>query len=369
MDYESARDFAKINEPKCDFDCVLKFYYDETNNIRKLYLKGNAFNAPHYGNFVLGGIVGDIEAESIDNLFESFGLQKNVKEVKFAHVAHGEFIDILGSPKLKSVFDFINTQSINMHLSSINYLYFALVDIIDSALAGMEREELYRHHHELKSVLYDVCKIDITTSFEILNRFKYPNLQLKDLDKFAYWVTKMLNKNIKMHPQGIPVIISLINGAARLKKLPFITDEDDHVILKSFDSFYLNSIQMFHKSTHLIDEEVQIMEAIEAYKQAGLVLPNERYSFADSKQFVQLQLSDIVVGFFGKLTMAINIYPTLKIVDDIKKIDKQKRECLNSFFKAYNKSLSTNPAFIHQIAPISDHLALQKIEEVAGKIQ
>jgi len=45
------------------------FYYDETNNIRKLYLLETGFNVAKHDNFVIGGIVlregqeiGDISA-------------------------------------------------------------------------------------------------------------------------------------------------------------------------------------------------------------------------------------------------------------------------------------------------------------------
>jgi hypothetical protein len=37
-----------------NLDDNLKFYYDETNNIRRFYLKEEGFNEPIKTNFVLG---------------------------------------------------------------------------------------------------------------------------------------------------------------------------------------------------------------------------------------------------------------------------------------------------------------------------
>ena len=43
--------------PEANLYAKYHFFYDETNNIRKFYLKDNKFNSDCLDNFVLGGIV------------------------------------------------------------------------------------------------------------------------------------------------------------------------------------------------------------------------------------------------------------------------------------------------------------------------
>lgn len=96
-------------------DIKLNFYYDETNNIRKFYLtddKNNYMNSES-NLFILGGIAIDplllenIHFEtSLHALFKKWGVQATQKEVKFKHIANGDFLTILKSKKLNYLFEF-----------------------------------------------------------------------------------------------------------------------------------------------------------------------------------------------------------------------------------------------------------------------
>jgi hypothetical protein len=75
-------------------DEKLTFYYDESNNIRKLHLTPKGLNIGKSCNFVLAGIVHEGESHSADFelLNKSLCLQKSVKEIKLKHMCpHGLF--------------------------------------------------------------------------------------------------------------------------------------------------------------------------------------------------------------------------------------------------------------------------------------
>ena len=88
----------------------LDFYYDETNNIRKFYLTSNK---PNYINseatpFILGGIATQKLLSnnkdfnnSVNNLYKNWGIQNTQKEVKFRHIATGDFPAMLTSKKIE----------------------------------------------------------------------------------------------------------------------------------------------------------------------------------------------------------------------------------------------------------------------------
>ena len=89
-----------------NMDNIYIFYYDETNNIRKLRLKENGtFNIQANQinqNFVLAGIVCEENKYSLEvqSLKNDLYLDKNNNEIKFKHIAKGNFIECLNSKKL-----------------------------------------------------------------------------------------------------------------------------------------------------------------------------------------------------------------------------------------------------------------------------
>ena len=80
-------------------DRVYTFYYDETNNIRKLRVGAKGLNVGTLKVFVLGGIVheGLPRALDIEALHRAMRIQKTTTEIKLEHVASGDFLNLLGA--------------------------------------------------------------------------------------------------------------------------------------------------------------------------------------------------------------------------------------------------------------------------------
>lgn len=57
FDIGEIRMHTKMLAPLADFDGAYTFYYDETNNIRKFYVRELDFNSAFTDNFILGGLV------------------------------------------------------------------------------------------------------------------------------------------------------------------------------------------------------------------------------------------------------------------------------------------------------------------------
>lgn len=102
FDVSDAKRMTKMLAPIADFDSYFTFYYDETNNIRKFYVREIDFNSSFNSNFVLGGLVYEGNQPDIKPLFDKLNLQKNITEVKLKHIAKGEFLDCLKSEKLNT---------------------------------------------------------------------------------------------------------------------------------------------------------------------------------------------------------------------------------------------------------------------------
>ncbi|MGX6571887.1 hypothetical protein ACWM58_01315 [Klebsiella quasipneumoniae] len=120
------------------------FYYDESNNVRKLALsdKIDGYNIEHdedkYSslNFVLGGVahLNDSSTADFDALKKSIMLQPTAKEIKRDHVATGDFIFMLNSRKLKGLFEWLLQSDLYVQYFNLNMEYWAYLDIIEDCV-------------------------------------------------------------------------------------------------------------------------------------------------------------------------------------------------------------------------------------------
>lgn len=109
-------------------DSAYTFYYDETNNVRKLYVDEDGFNVALPKIFVLGGIAheGVVRAIDISSLRQAMKVQKNVRELKLAYVAKGEFVDLLKSEKLTIFLRWIRDNGFVIHYHEFDPLYWSV---------------------------------------------------------------------------------------------------------------------------------------------------------------------------------------------------------------------------------------------------
>ncbi|MGV3696323.1 hypothetical protein [Flavobacterium sp.] len=149
-----------------ELDSKFKFFYDETNNIRRYHLKEDKLNESIKTNFILGGVVLEEGQEvNLEPLFSDFGLQKNVVEVKLKNIAKGDFLECLNSIHLQSIFKFLITKKIYIHYSSLNFLYFSTVDIIDSLIEATDIQYDPFYNRALKNALYICVKKKLKNLF------------------------------------------------------------------------------------------------------------------------------------------------------------------------------------------------------------
>jgi hypothetical protein len=73
----------------------------------------------------------------IDALRSAMQIQRTATEIKLEHVANGNFLDLLRSPKLARFLHWITDSGLMIHYQEIDSFYWSIVDIIDSILAGL----------------------------------------------------------------------------------------------------------------------------------------------------------------------------------------------------------------------------------------
>lgn len=352
FDVSELRTSVKQIAPMADFEAHYTFYYDETNNIKNLHIKENKFNADFTANFILGGIAYENEAIDVTSLFESFNLQKNIKEVKFDHIAKGSFLQCLKSKNLRLFSEFIFNSDFYIHYSSFNFLYWSIADIVDSALMSSGVNQSYiQYHRQLKNALYAIIKSKIHLVIPIFNNYKYPNIVSKDVIPFIDELLNLLNNNIidKENVFFLDLLKRLLIEAKKSNELPFLGDEEDYILIKNFSQLYLRPIYIFKNSKHIFDNEDSMKEIINDTRLVDNGIEIHNYTFKDSQSDQLIQLSDIFVGIMGKLTQYLNTKTIQEINSDFKGLTELQKENIKLLIKLIDKSHNKNLGLLFNI--------------------
>nr|WP_321355615.1 DUF3800 domain-containing protein [uncultured Draconibacterium sp.] len=331
------------------------FYYDETNNIRKFYLNEESFNCVSGVNFIVGGVLyeGSNSTFDIENLKDQIRLQKTANEIKLKHIAKGDFIDCLKSEKLKYFLKWLLDSDLYVHYTSLNILYFSIVDLIDSALMNFEKyHELGRWYIDLmKNDFYRVAKQEEDTVIKLFYKFEYPNIKkdkaLEFIDNLIEIITPY--EDIEEFHFGITSFRQLLQQSKKTGELPFVMNEEDFILLKDFSNFYMNPIYMFVNSEHIFDREDGIEEEIRKYEiiNDGKIINN--FKFVDSKEEQLVQISDVFIGILGKFTTYINNSSLSNLDKSISTMNPMQIENLKLIHELIDKSDERNKAFLHAI--------------------
>jgi hypothetical protein len=373
MDIQVAeiRKFTKMLAPTADFDTQFTFYYDETNNIKKFSVREKDFNCSFTSNFILGGLVHEGTAPNIQSLFEGLNLQKTVKEAKLNHIAKGDFLDCLTSNKLKFFLNYLLESQLYVHYSSLNILYWSLVDIVDSAMANSEVAQQLgmEFANHLKNDLYKLSRLKIDSVIDLFYKFKYPNIKQNSVIYFVEELTSLFHDYIDRPEYHVSLesLRQILKAATRKESLPFIMDEEDHILIKDLSQFYLRPVYLFKYSTHFFDNEDTIADTINSYRimDGNCVLTN--YSFIDSHSSQFIQASDILVGLIGKLSTYLNTSSRQKIKHDIAKFTDIQEANLDLLLDLIDKSHRKNIGFLHSTDSYEEMSKMEKIRQIRNK--
>lgn len=344
------------------------FYYDETNNSRKFWLmKEDGFNCPENENFVLGGVMyfGNGSNSDVDQLFKDLRIQKTAKEVKLKHIANGTFLECLNSDKLNFFLNWLYESDLYLHYSSINNLYFALVDIVDSCLGDIEIQAYGEDGiNMLKSELFRLASDNFQEFYSFLYAYNYPNVASDKAREFCDYIITMIDMD-EEKIFWMECLRQLIKQGKRKEELTFLKDNKKSTIIDDYSDFYIRAAYIFKNSYHTFDKEDEVerrLANVELYHGEEKL---SNYRFLDSKTNKMIWISDIITGLIGKYFTYINDIKIQNIDDSLNKLTEKQRECLNLFSRIIMKSDSKNYMFIHPSLSIYEHSKSAKVLEAA----
>ncbi|MFC4778159.1 DUF3800 domain-containing protein [Paenibacillus sp. GCM10023252] len=352
----------EIIDSGSDIDAKLKFYYDETNNPRKFWIKGSKFNSPVNKNFVLGGIVID-EKKFIGNpkdLHEKLKFQNNINEMKSKHILKLTFIESLRSKQLNIVLKWIFEHEIYIHFINVDNLYAIVNDILkiiinnnmdNEKIKGLELMHGHTLYKHISSNLDEVC--------EILTKYDYPKIQKDAITDFCEeWVTfiKSLKSKLPSVKDKFEEVARMIVYDELWKLFDKQKYDDDFIgfgkndyIIKDYSNYYLIKPVIFLNSIHIFDKEPTIEEIINTTN----FEKDRNFIFKNSKEDNFIQISDVIVGLLGRFFTYIeelndemeNGRIVQKLVSSISKFDIMQKENFLLLTNLLKKSHDKNRLF------------------------
>ena len=352
MDVNEVREAAKVLHGFDKIDRVYTFYYDETNNIRRLRVTPTGLNVHNPQCYVLGGVAheGPVRDLHIDALRSALKIQESAPEIKFKHLGKGEFIALLKSPKIAIFLDWMDSEKLFIHHQVLDVIYWSIVDIVDSIIAAIGSAQLMQYALPLKNDLYTILRHDLDHTVRLFEKYTYPDVGRVLRAAFINDLRSTLEKRRCLLPDfNYQVLKGMLQRAVHLGSLPYLEDEIPNILLDEFSMFYINNICLFKNSNHILDIE----EVIEARLMAQTFVDNGRpihnYKFVNSKHEGGIQIADVTVGLLGKFFTFIKRTE----LDDLHGIKSQlspiQFQTLSRLSKLINHSIDENSAFSNRV--------------------
>lgn len=358
---EMRKPFIEYEKLEC-VDDEFTFYYDESNNIRKLHLTSKGLNVEKTCNFVLAGIVhrGECHSADFEFLKKSLCLQKSAKEIKLKHIGKGSFENILKSEKLNTLLQWLMDNDFYIHYFSLNVLYWSIVDIVDSVIENLnhvERQFFIPSHMLVKSDLYKVIVSNESLFLEKLRDFEYPNIKSDRVEEFANFLVSFVKENSEALSEDRKYLLNkFMEGAEGSTELFFIMNEKDHVLISNFFIYYLRNTYLFKNSKHFFDEEKEVEAIFNKYDlvDQGVIINN--YSFVNSEEMLEVQVSDVLAGLLGKYSTFLSDTDKDQIKIIKNNLSKKQLGNLHLLEKLIDKSDAVSRGFFYRTVSEDEYL-------------
>lgn len=362
MNVTKEREELKTLYNSSEIDNKYYFYYDESGNIRKLHIDKNNFNVEICDYFVLGGLVFSEKPEEQVIIREKFQkyipLQNEELKCNYICTKSKNFLDVLKQEKLNKFLDFCLEQNFIIHYEVLNFLYWSIVDVIDSINVeiGVNDKNVLDN---IKNLLYLVCKENYKQLASFFSQYNYPNLKENTKSDFLKGIISF-TKNSKILNYSEKAILLQFLEIGFASELIFIKNNPDNILLDDFLNFYVDGIEKFLNSFHVFDEENEIQNIIKSYD-LKIIENNsvfDNYVFKNSKDDFYLQLSDVIVGLIRKFRKYLFSKSSEEIENDFYDMCKIQRNNLISLLMIIKKSEQENIFFLHEIDSVSEHAKL-----------
>jgi len=347
--------FEDINDELQIFDRQdCKFFYDESNNIRKLWLDEHDFNAPIDRDFILGGVMhfGRECKADVNELKNKLRLQKSVKEMKFKHISKSkDFLGCLSEPKVIMFLQWLYESDLYIHYANVNNLYWAIIDIVES----IDECAYLLFTFQMKNELYKIARANYSEFYQLLVMCKYPNVTGDDIKNLYRGVIDLIDRVPDELSFELEVLRQGMKAARRQNELTFLQGNESKTVLDSYFPMYLRPIGVFASSQHIFDNEYLIEGQFKKYDLFNNGKKINSFEFVNSKDNNLIQVSDCVVGLLGKYYTYINGIDMDEAHQMFETIDSEQKRTLELYANLIFKSENLTKVLFNSTESIEEH--------------
>ena len=355
IEVNEVRDPAIALNGLANVDRTYTFYYDETNNIRRLHVTADGFNVKEPMCFVLGGVAhrGPPRPLDVTSLKTAVRLQSTAKELKLAHLGKGGILDLLKSWRVEAYLEWLSAEGLLIHYSAVDPLYWSTVDIVDSIISHDPMRHMRRFHMELKADLFTVLAADIDDVADLFHRYSYPNVDEELRVAFVDELLARLENRGDLLPEfNAQVLKGVLQAGGRAEPLIYLDDEPPKTLLDSFVEFFIHRICLFKTGFHRLDVEPVIQARLQNYvfRDGERVL--DTYAFVDSQNEPGVQVSDALIGLLGKLFSYVTRANPADLIAVRRALTPGQVRTLGKLNELLDRSADETPALLHQGASV-----------------
>lgn len=278
----------------------LIFYYDETNNIRKLVLREDATLNNELRDFILGGVAFKKGyCPNPEELLKECELSDACDVKSSSFFKHSDFLKCLGSKRLTLFLKWLAESELFVHFYYQDNLYFTFNDLVDSLLEFQEEDidALYLGD-VIKNDFYQFATKNLHPILKIFNRYSYPEISRKDVNAFCQDLLKLIEEHCSEKESFSLGVLkkSLVEIIDNDLDLSSVRKGESGIIL---DNFASTRIWCMHKAPdckHIFDWERDAVNLVDKSD-----LPFD-YEFVNSEDDRMIQISDIAVKLVYKYT-------------------------------------------------------------------
>ena len=339
-------------------------FFDESNNFRKGVIGAEKDNNEDLENlyFTLGGIATK-DPINFPELLDYIGAKQIPRDAKykFFTLKHNGFTEAIAQPRLRKLFEYLKEKDIVIHFAVEHYFHFALVDILDSLIEEDDANQYAAlcYYKELQSDMTEVLYEDFELLHKILVEYEFPNIPKGKANDFIRAILDLYTTNLDNYNMDDPenftkeLLRQIIKAKRNKGNLVFLEENQPFVISERPYHVYLT--RMFNFCDKKIFDREPSIEA-EIRKMDDKYETKLNAEFSDSENWREIQISDAISGFVGRLYNFLSKTDHLHIWNFSQALDKESEsyKTLRAFFDLMTRSnevsevcfMKTNPLFI-----------------------
>lgn len=336
------------------------FYYDETNNYRKVRITDRGFNDKNIlkENYVLGGIcVNKKHSINIASVLGNLKIQPS-QEIKSRMFFRGKnkFEECISNKNLTVVLDWI-IENAFIHYLDMDNFFFTVIDIVDSLVDDSIVVKFPKDMVDyMKNELYLLLKTNINYFIDLCNKTNYPNVNENNVELFCNGIISLIDVNIQRFDDGteffLEMLRQLFKSKRKSRELVFLKNNEDKTIVEGYYGNRQQRCITIQKSKHIFDREDKDEEAMAdnlMVLKDGNLLKN--YKFVDSKEYLEIQVSDVIVAIIAKYLSFLSNNTAEYIDEKILNLNNTGKTNLKKLIEIINKSDKENKFFIATVNP------------------